>query len=199
MPLTLPRAAAALLLTLAAPALAQSGIGSEGYRFLKAVREGDGPEASKYMNSPSSTIVNVKDVTSGEGALHIVTKRRDLGWMNLLLLRGARPDLQSRNGSSALHITAELGFADGARVLLDRGARVDLENRRGETALIIATLRRDMAMARLLLEAGASPDHTDDLAGKSARDYARDDNRGAVLLRLIETTKAKPRAKKYGP
>jgi hypothetical protein len=44
-----------------------------------------------------------------------------------------------------------------------------------------------MPMVRLLLSHGADPKRTDHAAGYSALDYARQDNRAAPILRLLES------------
>ena len=174
---------AATLAVLAVPALAQF---SDSYNFLKAVRERDGAKVSEIVANPSSTAINARDRDSGEGALHVLVRGRDLGWLNFLLARGARPDLQDNQGNTPLLLAARLGWPEGAELLLARRASVDLPNSRGETPLIHAVQRRDVAMVRLLLGRGADPDRTDSVAGYSALDYARRDTRAAAILRLLE-------------
>ncbi len=159
---------AAIACALAAPAAAQF---SDSYNFLKAVRERDGTAATKVLNEPGSTIVNTRDLTTGETALHIVVQRRDDLWTKFLLERGADPNIADKNGVTPLTLAASLGFVEGAERLLKAGARVDVGNAAGETPLISAVHRRDMAVIRLLLKNGANPDKTDN-SGRSARDYA---------------------------
>ena len=176
-------AAIALLIPVAASAQF-----SDSYNFLKAVRERDGDKATQLLNEPGSTIVNTKDITSGESALHIVTQRRDLTWLGFLLQRGANPDARDKNGLTPLMLATTLRFADGAEALLARKAKVDEANNSGETALIRAVQQRDLAMVRLLLKAGANPDKQDTIAGQSARDYAKGDFRNPQILDAITAT-----------
>lgn len=187
----------AALLALA-PVAAGAQIGSESYQFLEAVRKGDGPAANKFMSASGTTVIDTRDQTTGQGAMHIVVARRDLGWMSLLISRGARLDLRDKQGRTPLMIAAELGFREGAELLLSRRAGVDIANNSGETPLIRAVQRRDLAMVRLLLEKGANPDEADTLAGLSARDYAKNDARNAAIARLIEDAPVKAKAT-YGP
>ena len=165
------------------PAAAQF---SESYNFLKAVRERDGEKVAEIVANPSSTAINTREHGSGEGALHLLVRGRDLTWLNYLLSRGARPDLQDNQGNTPLHLAAGIGWAEGAQILLARRANVNLPNGRGETALILAVQRRDLALTRLLMSAGADPRRTDSVAGYSALDYARRDNRSAAILRILE-------------
>lgn len=173
-------------------AAAQGGIGSESYRFLEAVRERDVNAASTFLNEPGTAIVNTRDVSTGRTALHIVVERRDLPWLNLLLNRGADPRMADRSGMTPLRLAAQVGFVDGAQALLARGANVNQATANGETALHIAVQRRDLAMIRMLVAAGANPDLPDNVAGKSPRDYAMEDRRGAAIIAALNAP-ASPR------
>ena len=185
---------AAVLALVAVPALAQF---SESYNFLKAVRERDSAKVTQIVSNPSSTAINARSTDNGEGALHILTRGRDIGWLGFLLARGARPDLQDNQGNTALIVAAQIGWTEGAEALLGRRANVNLPNNRGETPLILAVQRRDLAMVRLLVSRGADPNRTDSVAGYSALDYARRDNRAGPILRLLQAPR--PSQPSYGP
>ena len=87
--------------------------------------------------------------------------------------------------------SALLNFTEGAEELIQSRAPVDQTNRRGETALILAVQAKNVAMVRLLVKNGASPDKADHIAGMSARDYAKRDDRTGQLLSILD---AKPDA-----
>jgi ankyrin repeat protein len=176
--------AAAVLAVLATPAGAQSF--SESFNFLKAVRERDGTTVQGIVATPNPAVINARENATGEGALHIVTRGRDLNWLSFLLGRGARADLQSNDGTTPLILAAQLGWYEGAEQLLARRANPNLGNNRGETPLIFAVQRRDLTMVRLLRGQGADPNQTDNVAGYSALDYARQDRRAAAILRELE-------------
>ena len=188
---------AALAASLAVPVAAQSF--SEGFTFLKAVRERDGNTAERIISNPSSTAINVRDASTGETALHILVRGRDANWLNYMLGRGARPDTGDRDGNTPLIIAAQLGWVEGAEILLNRRANANQGNSRGETALIFAVQRRDMPMVRLLLRNRANPNQTDHVSGNSAIDYARQDNRAAAILRALETGGAERAPTVTGP
>jgi ankyrin repeat protein len=182
---------------LVAPAAAQY---SESYKFLKAVRDGDGAKVNEALDTPGTTIIDTRDYATGEGALHIVVKRRDSTWLGFLLAKGAKPDVRDAQGNTPLAAAAQLGYTEGVQLLLDRRANVNLENNQGVTPLISAVQNRDMATTRLLLAAGASATRADRIAGKSARDYAAEDRRSAAILKMIDDAKpAKLPAKVSGP
>jgi len=170
---------------LAAVPVAAQGY-SEGYTFLKAVRERDGSTAERILSNPSSTVVNARDQSNGEGAIHILVRGRDSSWLSFILSRGARPDSASNDGTTGLILAAQMGWYEGAELLLGRRANPNLGNSRGETPLIFAVQRRDVPVVRLLLSRRADPNQTDNVSGNSAIDYARQDNRGAAILRLLE-------------
>ena len=178
------RALAAVLALAAVPAAAQNF--SESYTFLKGVRERDGNTVQSIVSRPNPAVINARDTGSGEGALHILVRGRDLTWLAFLLSRGARPDLQSNDGMTPLNLAAQLGWVEGAEQLLARGANPNLGNSRGETPLIFAVQRRDLPMVRLLVSQRADPNQTDNVAGYSAIDYARQDRRAAAILRELE-------------
>jgi ankyrin repeat protein len=184
-------AAAMALALVAAPAAGQTF--SDSYTFLKAVKDRDGNKVTDLVGSSGSTVLNTRDRSNGDGALHYVARERDVTWLAFLLGKGARPDLQNNRGETPLSLAAQLGWLEGAQQLVAYKASVDLANGRGETPLILAVQRRDVAMVRLLLSRGADPKRTDRLAGLSALDYARQDVRGVAVLKLLEAKLAPPR------
>jgi len=177
-------AGAALLMLAAAPASAQQF--SDSYNFLNAIRETDGTKVNKYLENKSLRIVNAKDRNTGEGALHIVVKRSDAVYLRVLLQQDdINANLQDGRGNTALLIAAERGWDEGVQILIKYGANVNLANMSGETPLIRAVQVHDINVVRELLDAGANPDRTDNVTGKSARDYARDEARYPQILKLL--------------
>jgi uncharacterized protein len=186
----------ALMTAIPSAAIAQF---SESYNFIKAVRDRDGAKATELVSKPGSIIVNTRDDKSGESALHIVTKGRDLGWMSFLLSRNAKADQRDNLGNTPLMAAAQLGFIEGAQLLIKNKASVDLANASGETPLIRAVQLRNGPMVQLLMTAGASPIKADTIAGLSARDYAQRDSRATAILKIITESKAAKPTKSFGP
>jgi ankyrin repeat protein len=190
------RAMAFALVPLAATALLPGTAAAQfrdGYNFLKALRDRDWPEASKLLREDLAKVINTRDITTGETGLSIVVQDRNLEWTRHLLSRGANPALADRAGVTPLMHAVLKGWPEGADALLKRGAQVDQANSRGETALITAVHQRNTAMVRLLIAAGANPDKADHIAGLSARDYAKRDDRTGTLLALLDAKPDKPR------
>lgn len=164
----LPAVVLALVLALAAPAAAQ--FQSEGYKFLEAVKKREGEEVTDILSKPGSTIVNTRDITSGDTGLHIVVARSDVLWIRFLLQRGADPNIRNKKGVTPLQLATATGFTDGVEALIKGGASVNVSDQTGETPLIAAVHQRNVPLVRLLLEKGADPDHNDN-SGRSARNY----------------------------
>ena len=185
---------------LAVPAQAQ--FYSEGYEFLEAVRDRNGTEATEMLNQPGTTVINTRDITSGETALHVVVSRRDLTWTRWLLQEGANPNLADSRGRTPLNAAVENGFLEGVEVLVARGARVDVASETGETPLMTAVHSRNIELMEILLEAGANPDLNDN-AGRSARDYAMLPGTPPRVLMVIEANEQDAETREseqvYGP
>ncbi len=176
-------AAALMVVALGAPTLAIAQF-SESYKFLDAIRKKDGDVVNDMLSKPSTQIVNTQDITTGETALHIVTARRDLVWMQFMIAKGANVNARNVKGETPLEIAAELGFVEGVDFLISTGARVDETNNTGSTPLIDAVSRRDLEVVRSLLKAGANADRPDN-SGRSARDYATLDGKESPILAAI--------------
>jgi ankyrin repeat protein len=185
---------AVLAMSLLSPAVSHAQF-SGGFNFLKAVKDRDGAKVTELIAKPGSgaIIINTRDASTGEAAVHMVTKSRDVVWLNFLLAKGANPNVRDNQGNTPLLLASQIGWSEGVSLLIDRNAVVDQPNNGGETPLIRAVQNRDMTTVRLLLTAGASPTKHDTGAGMSARDYAVRDPRASLILKAIDD--AKPRGK----
>lgn len=187
------------LALLASPASAQ--ILSEGHNFLEAVRDRDGDKVTEIISQPGNTLINTRDISTGDTALHIVTERGDTNWILFLTQKGANPNIANKKGITPIMLAVSLGKVEGVDALLKAGARINDQNSLGETPLIQATHRRDVAMIKLLLAKGADPDRNDN-SGRSARDYMTviDDKRMSAELAAADSDrKERPAGPTYGP
>jgi ankyrin repeat protein len=183
-------------LSLAAPAAAQF---SDRYNFFKAVKDGDVLKVKSLIDQPGSTLIDMRESESGEMALHIVTRRRDVPWMNFLIANGASVNVRDKDGNTPLHTASQLGFIDGIQTLVRRKADVNAVNGRGESPLVVAVQQRNAMVVRELLNAGANPDLADHVAGMSARDYADRDRRAAAIVRMFKDNDNKAKADEAKP
>lgn len=174
---------------------------SDGFEFLKAVKDRDGESVTDALNEPGSVVVNTRDLSSGETALHIVVQRQDALWIRFLTSRGANPNIADKRGVTPLMLATSLGFTECAEELISAGARVDVTNATGETPLIGAVHARNVPLVRLLLAKGANPDRNDN-SGRSARYYAELMGKSSSILAEIERSDEERGGKAqqtYGP
>lgn len=180
----------------ASPAQAQF---SESYKFLEAVKKKEAEKVTAAIEEPGSTIVNTRDITTGEAALHIVVARRDLSWLAFLIAKGANVNIRDNNGVTPLVLAVRLNFLEGVELLIAKGARVDEANSAGETPLITAVHNRNIPLMRLLLKAGANPDRADN-SGRTAREYAALETGGNLTREILAGAKPASAARpSYGP
>ena len=180
--------AAAGLALISAPAVAQLA-SNDAQDFLDAVQKRDGNKATNLIQT-HPTVIDTKD-GKGDTSLIVVIRAGDRDWTGFMLRNHADPNMQGAGGDTPLIAAAKSGFDEAAPWLLGLGAKVDGTNRAGETPLIIAVQQRDARLVKILLDAGADPDHTDNVAGYSARDYATRDTRARDILKLINDKKPK--------
>ena len=183
---------------LVSPAAAQLSQ-SPGSKFLSAVKEEKNNEVVAALSIGGATVVNTRDFSSRETALHIVAKRGNLLYTRFLLQKGADPNLRDIKGNTPLMVAVSGGFADLIAPLVAAKTNVNQGNDSGETPLIRAVQRRDLAMVRELIAAVADPDQADSLAGKSARAYADEDTRTPALARLFVDIPKRQRRAVSGP
>lgn len=175
----------AALASLLLPVAAQAQF-SDTYNFMRGVRDRDFATVRDLVEQPGSTVINIRDRSTGEAALHIVTRERDSQWLLYLLRQNANPDIRDREGNTPLHIAAQIGYLEAADWLRIVNADLNARNNRGETPLILAVQQRNAALVRQLVDAGANPDIADSVIGLSARDYAARDGRSGDIVAIIE-------------
>lgn len=185
-------AAVAATMLVPSPAVAQQ---SEGYEFLKAVRDKEGDIVTQALSTPGSTVINTRDISKGHTALHIVVERRDLTWIRFLTQKGANPNIADNNGVTPLVLASRLNFVEGVQALVKAGARVDEVNATGETPLIAAVHTGNAELMKVLLDAGANPDRADN-SGRTAREYAK--LQGERSRAMVEIQRADEKKKDSG-
>ena len=189
---------AALAAVALAPASASAQNVSPGYSFLKAVKDGDGTKVTDLIASSSGSVINATD-DKGEGALDIVVRRQDATYLRFLLAKGADPNIQDDAGNTPAMLAVENNFPAAIDILSRYNANFNLPNKRGETPLIRAVQMHQVMVVRDLLAHGANPDQPDNIAGMSARDYAKRDRRSPAILKAIEEAPKKTKNDIIGP
>ena len=177
--------AVALTALPALPAAAQIS-GSPGYQFLQAVRNAKDDDVVKILAKPGTRIINTRDPSTGEGALHIVAKRGDIRYLNTLLQQdGVDVNIRDGMGNTPLIYAVMNGHDELVPLLLKAKANPNATNSAGDAPLMLAVLRRDVPLARDLLEGGADPDKAD-RAGRTVRDVVMADaERNRIMAQLF--------------
>ncbi len=98
---------------------------------------------------------------------------REIAGIELLLARGADPNLANAEGNDALMMTARHALYEGVLVMLKAGAEPKRANRFGTTALMQAARGHLVETARVLIRVGADPMQKDERGLNAAR-YARE-------------------------
>jgi hypothetical protein len=96
---------------------------------------------------------------------------REIAGIELLLARGADPNLANSEGNDPLMMSARHGLVDAVVVLVKAGADPKKANRYGTTALMQAARGHLVETARILIRAGADPTQKDE-RGLTAATYA---------------------------
>ena len=130
---------------------------SDGYKFLEAVKKADGDEATKFLNKPGTTIVNARDVTSGQTGLHIAVARRDMRWTRFLIEGGARVNDANDTGETPLISAVHQKDIGIMRALLKAGANPDRPDNSGRSAREYARLQGATSATLAEIEARAKP------------------------------------------
>jgi len=190
-------------LLVATPALAQS----TGYKFLEAIRKKDGAVVEQMLGNsgtkgtPGSIIINTRDITTGDTALHIVIGKHEYEWVSFLIYRGADVNLRNTQGTTPLWLAVNTAFTEAAQLLVEKGARVNDPGPAGETPLIAAVHQKNLELVKALVKAGADPLRADN-SGRSALDYVQLDGKGGAIATEIENAAKAAKARKtqtYGP
>jgi ankyrin repeat protein len=179
----------------AVPAAAQF---SDAYNFLKAVDDKDGAKVTELLNKPGNALIDARDSTTGDTALHKVVKKSDATWTGFLLQRGANPNSRDKDGSTPLIVASIARFTEGVRYLVQFKAQTDLQNRLGETALLKAVQNRDTVIAKMLIDAGANPDIADN-SGLTARAAATNDPRNEAIAKMLKDVPVRQARAVQGP
>lgn len=179
----------------AAPAAAQF---SDSYNFIKAVKDKDVNKATEFAEKPGTIVSNARDADTGEGGIHITTRRTDLPWVGFMLKYGADVNMKDRDGNTALMLASVARWTDGVNLFVRVKAQPNLQNRLGETAILKAVQARDLQIVEMLLGAGADPDIADN-SGTSARDVASADPRNTAIAKRFAELPVKKKRPTQGP
>lgn len=91
--------------------------------------------------------------------------------VQLLVSKGAQPDLVDQGGLTSLHWAALFGLTDTAKILMDAKSDINAQTKTGETPLHLAAEKGKIELVKYLLECGCKTDIRDKGAGGGATAY----------------------------
>ncbi|XP_042340035.1 CARD- and ANK-domain containing inflammasome adapter protein [Plectropomus leopardus] len=133
------------------------------------------PENLIHMTATDGEITLLKELledadintvnSSNETLLHVAAENGHLSIIELLILKGARLDLQDNNGHTALHRAARGGHTEIVRALIQAGAPIYTLNPQGKTPIHLAAENEHLDSVKALVkeEAKQSESHTQDM------------------------------------
>jgi ankyrin repeat protein len=168
--------AAALLLTAAGPAFAESPLAD-------AIESGRRDAAFELIAAGADV-----DASQGDGTtpLHWAAYQLDAELVERLIDRGASANTQNRYGATPLGEAAKAANAEIVALLLKAGAEVDKANADGETALMLSARTGSAAVAELLIDAGADVNAREAWRDQTALMWAAEAAQAEVVELLIE-------------
>ena len=128
------------------------------------------------QTTPLSVATEIAYYTSVDSShIHII---------QLLLERGAKPNIPNKDGDTPLHVSAKHDNRIVTQLLLERGADPNRVNKWGDTPLHIAAERGLPGLAQLLLNSRANPNKANKIGNTSLHLAAQDGNKAVIKLLL---------------
>lgn len=121
--------------------------------FADAAANGNNVAVMGFLDKYSAFID--EKVIGGYTALIKAAEAGKNDTVELLLQRGANPEIGERYHLTGMMVAAMRGCTDTIAILLENGASVDTKSKAGRTALMYAAGRGQVKAAAFLLEAGA--------------------------------------------
>lgn len=149
--------------------------------LMLAIEQGRG-DINRLVDAPS---IDQRRQTDGATALHIAVAQGNRAAESVLLLAGAKSDVENTQQVTPLLLAVEQGRLD-LRHLLDNATTVEATNVSGKTALLIALETSNSEAIDLLVDKGANGGAPDNTGLTSLMICARNGHSG-YLKRLLQS------------
>ena len=149
-------------------------------RLIEATKAADLTAAEELLVRGHN--VDVRDENS-RTSLFIASSRGNEDFVELLLRFNPKVNAVDKFGSSPLFYAAAGNHVGVIEMLVEKGAPLNAQNRQGLTPLMIAASEGHLAAVQALVDLKAD-DKVTDFTGRTAYDWARRNNRRAVLRYL---------------
>lgn len=126
-------------------------------QLLEACASGDEARARRIVDGSDATLLNEQVGGTGATPLQRATEFGHENIVELLLSKGANPNLAGPDGNTPLMQAAYKGYATIVDLLLAGGANPNVsEQQYGDTPLIMAAWKRNEKVVEKLIRAGAN-------------------------------------------
>lgn len=144
---------------------AKANIFSAFQLFIMSARQKEGSRRGNPLNAATCLIEAKADLdvqgSHGNTPLMFAAKQHCLGFVKMLLDRGANPNAVNTYGDTVLTCLARCdSVADGAKMLIEAKANLHVMNNAGDTPLILAIRHHHFRYAKLLIKHGAVLDES---------------------------------------
>lgn len=113
---------------------------------------------------------------SVESAFNDVVKTNNYELVNLMLAYGASYAKDRQNDVSTIEHAIRRGYSESLKAILEHGYDPNAIDPEDNNPLFLAVKYKQLDIAKLLLEFGADPDQQDGPEGKSAREFAEEND-----------------------
>jgi len=120
-----------------------------GQDLLKAMRAEDKNKARRLLNEPYIA-TNITD-EFGSTSLMYAACYNYFEIVQILLDKGANPNIQGKDGTTALHWAVTYNNPEIVQILVDRGANLKIKNKCNHTALDVALMGKNQAIINILI------------------------------------------------
>ena len=164
---------------------------STGEAFIDASRVGDVDAVRTYIdtggdvNYQARAVILRKNIGTGDTGLLLATMYERATIVQLLLERGANPNIQSAIGRTPLMSSSYQGYIGIMVTLLEHGADINIQDIYGRTALMEASYQGRVDIMNLLLKFGAQID-AQNVDGETSLIIGSDRGHIAVVSALLE-------------
>lgn len=142
---------------------------------IQSILNMEGSWSEDEMNQHIDTYINMYDINSNSSAgftpLFYATSLNDLRVVQVLLNKGADPDVKNIHGHSPLFIASSKGNTELVKELVSNGANVDLQDQSGKTPLMFAAANGHVEAAKYLIDQSKNINIADN-QGNTALHYA---------------------------
>lgn len=126
----------------------------EKQKLIEAIQKGylKGVQAWLQKNNPNVALTDQLDA-----ALHFAVANNKIAIINLLIKKGARPNLQNEEGITPLHLAVQNNKIAIIKLLIKKGGYPNKQNKKGVTPLHFAAKNLSLEAVQTLIDWEANP------------------------------------------